>query len=312
MHPHMISKQKLAKRFDLRTRFSLPEMSASGFSLMELTIGLGILALVLAVISASSTYMFKRQAQVNKTHDTATLMAELRRIMANQDKCTRNFSGLPLPLTAGAKVEVSEIANYSAQGTKLEVVASPQAGGITSPVSGLTLIMNDAVSNSRGLAELVITTRSDNSTNSPLRTTRIPVAVNITSGKISSCSTGDLMPSKEQLCSTLGERYNPNLDQCGEAKRKCYQTSTAIARCPTGYPPDTRYSTCSCIAPQGFLDPARVARDYNGVMLDVSGPSVVRINYDRNTQTCTCHYGLDIDKTGWQTQICCLVDDEAP
>lgn len=306
-------------------------------TLVELMIGLALIALMSMAVMAMMNYMNAGTQGARRQDELSSLMTNLRLFLSNQVNCTQNLQGTIVPIATGTSTAAPVPINSTNQ---LTYQTGPTAGqvfiraawnypggngplyingnGGTNPGLALqykgTLTTNAANNGGTELVDFVVNASKSSPVlgsplmnaaavfGSPMMTSRLPLVVSVDgSGKVLDCFAQSGVVGKyimDDICaSENGGAFSPSLGACVS---NCYLGNTNTASCPGGM----QVSSCGS---SGGSDPHASlyqASPYPGAPAYGFGNVQTQ---QLSPTSCYCAWATDLPSSDYgQCEACCV------
>ncbi len=297
----------------------------SGFSLIEITVALGILGVLVLVVANFSTTAMGFFSSMNKTSSIADLMEEMRFTMAAPNACTKNFGGRPLSMAV--PLTLNSVSNYSSKLDALTgefLTSGKETNGLK--VESIRMVPQLQLTDTVIVSNLQVEFSKTGEGAGPKTITRkIPIFSKIRAGVIDKCWIKQEYASIEynQMCtaSTGGalNYYDPATGACTLASGQWFTGTSTSASCPPGASlpkgvqiTDLTIYNCKIVEPSGgIFDPVLgISTIYQDGIDRPLRRATTMITADPDTQSCNCAYGVEIsgaDIAGSSCAILCYI-----
>lgn len=297
----------------------------SGFSLIEITVALGILGVLVLVVANFSTTAMGFFSNINKTASIADLMEEMRFTMAAPNACTKNFGGRPLSMAV--PLTLNSVSNYSSKLDALTgdfITSGKETNGLK--VESIRLIPQLQLTDTVIVSNLQVEfSKTGEGAGSKTATRKIPIFAKTRAGVIDKCWIKQEYASLEynQMCTAATggalNAYDPATGACTLASGQWFEGTSTSASCPPGASlpkgvllRDLTIYNCKIVEPSGgIFDPLQgISTIYQDGVDRPMRRSSTMISVDPATQTCNCAYGVEIsgaDVGGSKCAILCYI-----
>ncbi len=285
-------------------------MKKNGFTVTELIVSTGILAVVILTIFS---LFVMAQGGINEIRASNALSENLKDVrvsLTDERSCTLNLVDTPLSMASPAGAAVAQIRTFDKDGVQQAVLYETGKKESGVKFEGMILKPNTQVDLSHITADLEVRYKKNVHSGEIAAVRHISILAQVQFGRIQKCwLQRDLNKiARTTLCMALSEgafnEYSEVDNSCIATNAKYFPGSDAhSATCPAGtaLPSGARGSTnCQVVEPPGFIDP--VTTD------DGAQPYISTLN--KAAKKCSCAYDVLIPAATIATfkcQIYCVV-----
>ncbi len=297
----------------------------SGFSLIEVTVTLGILGVLVLVVANFSTTAMGFFSNMNKTASIADSMEEMRFTLASANACTKNFGGRPLSMAA--PLNLPSVSNYSSKLDALTgefLTSGKEMNGLK--VESIRLVPQLQLTDTVIVSHLQVEfSKTGEGPGAKIVNRKIPIFAKIRAGVIDKCWIKQDYASLEynQMCTSATggalNYYNPATGECTLASGQWFMGSPTSASCPAGgslpkgvAAGDLTAHNCKIVEPSGgIVDPITgTPTTYSDGSTRPEKRAYSITSANPATNSCECAYGVEIsasDVAGSKCAILCYI-----
>lgn len=294
-------------------------MRSRGFTLIELTLMVGIFGLLTMGIMALLQNGITSASTIERNSNVADSVNELRRILGKSSVCTPNFKDKIMAEIGQPGLQIDGLHLYDPAGVKGEpIVMANVAKGSIIPKE-ISLKIRQRINSFSAVADLTFKYQGAKEVWGKFEVERrVPLFVSTVanSNKIIACSdlSEDGPVLYEKICDVSGngrDYFNPSTGKCeSRFETKCQgQGSFESASCEVGWNlvPNQYGEQCNVRAPAGYDDTAgksmRVTRTYSRGRIQMSNPPAAYC--EPTGQTVDCFYASGVNAAGFTCEACC-------